>query len=122
FLVRRLSRDMLVATVSALCFGLLPAHVESVSWISGIPDPLSALFFIPALIWYMNYRESGRSTWLALSLASYFLASLCKETALSLPMIIFVLVVMQTPGGMNARITRATKAIVPYASIGLLYL
>src|SRR5882762_5322434 len=60
FLVRRLSNKMLVATVAALCFGLHPAHVESVSWISGVPDPLAALFYIPSLMWYMRYREEDK--------------------------------------------------------------
>jgi hypothetical protein len=44
FLIKRLSGDQLIAILTALLFGLHPAHVESVSWISGIPDPLAALF------------------------------------------------------------------------------
>lgn len=50
YLLRRLSGDILVASLTALLFGLHPAHVESVSWISGIPDPLAALFYVPSLI------------------------------------------------------------------------
>jgi len=122
FLVRRLSNKMLVATVAALCFGLHPAHVESVSWISGVPDPLAALFFVPALIFYLRYREEHRTNWLALSLVFYAVAALCKETALSLPMIVFAWELTRDSGRLTARMTRAIKAIIPYSCVGIIYL
>jgi len=50
------SGDRLIATLAALLFVLHPAHVESISWISGIPDPLAALF-CGQLIWYVRYRR-----------------------------------------------------------------
>src|SRR6266581_6945119 len=64
FLIKRLSGERLVAMIGALIFGLHPAHVESVSWISGIPDPLAALFYVPSLIWYMRYRTDGEKKFL----------------------------------------------------------
>src|SRR5207247_3788511 len=67
FLLRRLSGDRVIATIAALIFGLHPAHVESVSWISGIPDPLAALFFVPSLIWYVRYRTEGEKKFLVRS-------------------------------------------------------
>jgi len=50
------SGDRLIATLAALLFGLHPAHVESISWISGIPDPLAGFVLVPSLIWYVRYR------------------------------------------------------------------
>jgi Flp pilus assembly protein TadD len=122
FLVRRLSKKIVVATVAALCFGLHPAHVESVSWISGVPDPLAALFFVPSLIFYLRYREAGKTNWLVLSLVCYGIAALCKETALSLPLIILVWELSRDSGRLGTRITRAVKAVIPYSCVGIVYL
>ncbi len=122
YLVRRLSNTDLTAGIAALCFGLHPSHVESVSWISGIPDPLAALFFIPALIWYLKYRQTRRSKWLALSLIFYGLAALCKETALSLPMVIFVIEFVNNSNGLQEKLKRAVWTVAPYSFIALVYL
>src|SRR5687768_7770914 len=84
-LARRLGGDGRSATLAALLFGLHPAHVESVSWLSGIPDPLAALFYVPAIIFYARFRQEGGPSWLWLSLAAYALSMLCKETAVVMP-------------------------------------
>ena len=108
YLLRRLSGNMMLALVGALIFGLHPAHVESVSWISGIPDPLAALFYIPALIWYVRYREGGGKRWLPASVAAYALSTLCKETALVLPAVIFVWeMTRETKAGWQGRLRGA---------------
>jgi Flp pilus assembly protein TadD len=90
FLIKRLSGDRLIATVAALVFGLHPAHAESVSWISGIPDPLAALFYVPSLIWYVRYRTEGDKKFLIASVIAYGLSALCKETPLVLPLVFIV--------------------------------
>ena len=84
FLLKRLSGDRVIAPIAALIFGLHPAHVESVSWISGIPDPLAALFYAPSLIWYVRYRTDGEKKFLVGSVIAYGLSALCKETPLAL--------------------------------------
>ncbi len=91
-LARRLTRDSNTALIAALIFGVDPVHIESVAWISGVTDPLVALFLLPAFFCYLNVREQAahRRTWLAGSLALYGLAMRSKETALILPIIIFV--------------------------------
>src|SRR5437764_13702208 len=78
FLIKRLSGDRLIAMMAALVFGLHPAHVESVSWISGIPDPLAALFFVPSLIWYVRYRTEGEKKFLVASVIAYGLSAFGK--------------------------------------------
>src|SRR5215212_2296458 len=73
------------ASGAGLVFAIHPAHVESVSWISGITDPLAALFYLPALLWYVRHRQEGGGLGgrgLALSIAFFALSLLCKETAI----------------------------------------
>lgn len=90
-LARRLAGDARTALIATLIFGLHPVHIESVAWISGVTDPLLALFLLPAFLCYLNARErtSTRRRWLATSLVLYALAMMSKETALILPIIIF---------------------------------
>jgi len=90
-LVRRLAGDSRTALIAALVFGLDPVHIESVAWISGVTDPLVALFLLPSVLCYLNGRErpARRRAWLAVSLALYGVAMLSKETALVLPIIVF---------------------------------
>ncbi|HVA00422.1 MAG TPA: tetratricopeptide repeat protein, partial [Terriglobia bacterium] len=90
-LVWRLVGDRKTALVAAVIFGLNPVHIESVAWISGVTDPLLALFLLPSFLCYLNGREprASRRWWLAGSLTLYVLAMLSKETALIFPMLIF---------------------------------
>lgn len=76
--------------IAALLFALLPVHVESISWISGIPDPLAALFYIPAITFYIRWRKNSDKKFLIYSVASFFLALLCKETPIVLPLVLLV--------------------------------
>lgn len=91
-LARRLTGDFRTALIAAAIFGVDPIHIESVAWVSGVTDPLLAAFLLPAFLCYLNARErpAHRRAWLGGSLALYGLAMLSKETALILPIIIFV--------------------------------
>lgn len=124
YLLRRLSGDQVVGLLAALLFGLHPAHVESVSWISGIPDPLAALFYVPSFLWYVRYRENGEPKWLAASVAAYGLAALCKETPLVLPLVILVweLARSETRKSLALRLKESVPKLIPYAVVALAYL
>ncbi len=75
FLLQRLVPNRLAAFLGALVFACHAVHVESVTWLSGRKDPLSALFLAAALIAHIRYREgNGRYAttlpWLVLALLS----------------------------------------------------
>jgi protein O-mannosyl-transferase len=126
FLLRRLSSDRLLAMIGALIFGLHPAHVESVSWISGIPDPLAALFFVPGLIWYMRYRTEQEKKFLVLSVIAYGLSALCKETPLALPLVLIVWELARTgrptKRSFGDHVREIVFLMVPYALMAGAYL
>jgi Flp pilus assembly protein TadD len=124
FLIKRLSGDRLVATLAAMLFGLHPAHVESVSWISGIPDPLAALFYVPSLIWYIRYRTEGQAKFLVASVIAYGLSALCKETPLALPLVFIVWELARTKGkqGVVARGRESILQMIPFAVVAAAYL
>ena len=74
----------------ALLFGLHPIHIESVAWISGVTDPLMAIFVFAAFwAWIRGELTSGpRIPWRALSAVFYLVACLSKETAILLPLVL----------------------------------
>ena len=124
FLIKRLSGDRLIATLAALVFGLHPAHVESVSWISGIPDPLAALFYVPSLIWYVRYRLEGDQKFLIASVIAYGLSAFCKETPLALPLVFIVWELTRggTRQSLSARGREIILRLIPYAIMAGAYL
>lgn len=87
----RLVRDPLAAGVATLIFGLHPVHVEAVAWVSGVSEPLFAAFFLLSLLCYLvrgGARQHQR-WWAAASWVTFAIATLAKETAVVLPVLIF---------------------------------
>jgi Flp pilus assembly protein TadD, contains TPR repeats len=127
-LFRKLSGgNHLVSAFGAVLFALIPIHVESVSWISGVPDPLSSLFFIPAILWYIRWRESGNAKFLILSLLFFLLSLFCKETPIVLPAILFGWEIFSNSGSKSeetlpARIFNAVKPTLIYIVPAIIYL
>lgn len=72
----------LLAFFAAALFVVHPVHTEAVSYISGRADPMVALFVILGLIFYIKDDRSDNIFLYALSLVSYFLGLLSRESAL----------------------------------------
>jgi tetratricopeptide (TPR) repeat protein len=122
-LVRRLSSNLAVASLAALFFGIHPTHVESVSWISGIPDPLAALFYVPSLSWYVRGRTERNKKWIAASLVAYALALLCKETPIVLPLVVAAWELSRRDiGSLATRARETALATAPFIGVAILYL
>jgi len=93
-LVRRLTKDLLSAALTALIFAVHPIQTDAVTYISGRRDVLFAFFYILAFHSYLSYY---RSRWSVKAVALFFLflllwmlSLLSKEMAVSLPVLIFV--------------------------------
>ena len=78
------------ALLAALVFGLHPAHIEAVAWISGVTEPLLGILLIATFLSYLRWRAEGALKWKLISLALFALAMLEKETALILPGLLLV--------------------------------
>jgi protein O-mannosyl-transferase len=85
-----LTQNRGTAFVAGLLFGLHPVHIESVSWISGITDPLMAALFLASLLSCLQYFDNKEKGWLAIAVVAFGLALLVKETAIVLPLVILV--------------------------------
>jgi tetratricopeptide (TPR) repeat protein len=121
-LALRLTRQQKVAAIAALIFGVHPAHIESVAWISGVTEPLLALLMIPSFLAFMNYREKKETGWLAISAAFFGVALLAKETAVILPGLMAAYVLLCPEDEVGKRIVDAIKIVIPFALVTLVYL
>ncbi|MGH9524080.1 MAG: tetratricopeptide repeat protein [Terriglobales bacterium] len=121
-LALRLSGRQKVAAIAAVIFGVHPAHVESVAWISGVTDALLALLLIPSFLAFMNYREKKGAKWLGISVAFYALALLAKETAVVLPVFVFLYVIFWPDASWKRKFADAFLLAVPYALVTVPYL
>jgi tetratricopeptide (TPR) repeat protein len=86
--LKEMTGRKLVAIVTAALFAVHPVHAEPVAWVSGIADPLMALFLLPAFYFYLRFRGNSRWYLLAGALGFYLLALLSKESAIALPLVI----------------------------------
>ncbi|HSB11577.1 MAG TPA: tetratricopeptide repeat protein [Blastocatellia bacterium] len=86
--LRRFTADARVSAIGAFVFAAHPLRSESVAWISGVTDPLLAVFLLPSLFLYMRYREEKKTKLLVFSLLLFLLATLVKEPAVALSLFI----------------------------------
>lgn len=113
------------ALLAALLFGLHPIHVESVAWVSGVPDPLAAVFLLLALLAYERQRAGGAAYWSALSLLCALAALFTKEVAIMFPALIGLrelLAEEEASDSWAAKGVRAVLRALPFAVAALLYL
>src|SRR5579862_3615727 len=129
-----LTGDVVVALLAAAIFGLMPAHIEPVVWVSAIPEPLSTVFELAALI-FLIQRKPGWSRGLMLSVLFFAFAILTHESAIFFPVIAFAYVMVFEAGPVedthptrqariaitNAHIVRALTVCVPFLFVILVY-
>ncbi|HHT9112630.1 MAG TPA: tetratricopeptide repeat protein [Candidatus Wunengus sp. YC65] len=92
FTAYHLFKNRITAFISCLLFSVHPIFSEAVNAVSYREDLLSATFLLVAFILFIKYNESTNRRyfiiWYALSLLTYLLAMLSKETAVVLPFLI----------------------------------
>lgn len=112
------------AAVAALIFALHPAHVEPVAWLSAASELLLAIFFLLAFLAYAESRSGGKRLWISVSLASFALALLAKETAIMfVPLVLGCELARRAgEGSVLRRLGRGLAASSPWAGIAVCYL
>ena len=83
-----------IALIATLLFGLHPIQTETVTYISGRPGGLAGFFFFLSLLMFILGSLKGsfasRNFSYFLSLTSFIMAMLSKETAITLPVMIII--------------------------------
>jgi Tfp pilus assembly protein PilF len=120
---KKLLKDRLAASLGALLFAINPVHTEPISWISDLPEILFTFFVVLAFGAYLRAvaGESSSRWWWFLSWSSAFLGLLSKETALCLPILIFLHAAL-LPRSSSAtgfgRVKNALALATPYLALG----
>lgn len=118
FLARRLVDHPLIAGAAALLFGVHPAHIEAVAWLSGVTESLLAVFFLGALLAYLSGRRTA-------ALLLFAAAIFTKETAIVLPLLLAACDWFFPPAAAASsrqRLRAALRTLAACACIVLLYL
>jgi protein O-mannosyl-transferase len=89
FLLTR--RNLLMAAIVSLFFGIHPMHVESVAWISERKDVLYVFFFLLGLITYLRYSETKKIVWYLFTILLFILSCLSKGMAVVFPVILLLI-------------------------------
>jgi tetratricopeptide (TPR) repeat protein len=121
FLARRLSGDPVTAALAALIFGLHPALIESVAWISGSSDSLLAVFFVSTFLAHLNWRRQRSAARLAAALGLYALALMSKEPAVVLLGIIAAYAWIYAGPSPLGKLRAAVSEVAPYLPLTLVY-
>jgi protein O-mannosyl-transferase len=118
-----------VSLAAALLFGLHPVHSESVAWISGIPDPLAAVFLLLSLYLYEKYYrgklwQAGQTYLLVLSLVSAGLAFFSKEVAVAFPIFLALREFFdrQEDRSLTDQLILSAKRAAPYLALVAVYM
>ncbi|MFC1631499.1 tetratricopeptide repeat protein [Candidatus Omnitrophota bacterium] len=85
-----LYHDRILALIASVLFVIHPAHAESICYISGRSDPLFALFLLLSFIFYIKHLNTNNKAFLFVTLASYALALLSKESSLIFPLLLLI--------------------------------
>ncbi len=86
----RLTKEVWVAVLTSLLFGIHPMHVESVAWAAERKDQLYVLFYFIALVIYVGYlqNEKGKTKYYLFTILFYLLSLLSKGQAVTLPVVL----------------------------------
>jgi tetratricopeptide (TPR) repeat protein len=87
-LLEKITRNRHLSALAALIFAVHPLRSESIAWISGVTDPLLAIFLLTATYLYIRYREEKQVRLLVGSLACFLFGAFVKEPAVVLPFFI----------------------------------
>jgi len=88
WLINILFGDITIAFAASMLFVVHPVHTEAVAYISGRADPLSVLFLLLSLIFYIKFYKSTAPAYLVLLCVSSSAALFSREMSVILPFLI----------------------------------
>jgi tetratricopeptide (TPR) repeat protein len=107
--------------IASVFFATHPIHTEAVTWVAGLPDVSFTFFYLVSFYFYIRSTSDNqlmKGTYV-LSVASFFLATLCKEPALTLPLILVAYDYMFRRS--DVQFTSILKKYIPYIIVAGVY-
>jgi tetratricopeptide (TPR) repeat protein len=84
----KIIKDKTAALIAATTFGLHPAHVETITWITTSFDAIGVMLALGSLAGFIKYRETKRVWWQVISVVLAASAFFTYEMTLTLPLLI----------------------------------
>jgi len=126
YVILLMSGRGLLALLSAILFAVHPVHAESVSWISGMTDPLFGGFFLGSFYFFIKSHSSvdalEKRRAFVWSLVLFVISAFAKETALGLILLVFAFELTGSEFKGLRRLTESAKPALPYLVVALVYL
>ncbi len=122
-LVGQLGVSRPAALAAGLLFVVLPTYGFAVSWISSVTELMGAFLYLLTLVLYAAYlKGQGRSRVMYMgALAALFLALLSKESAVTLPVALVLLVgALDLPRSTEVA-TRRLRELAPFVALTAAY-
>jgi len=120
-LVARVTKKWLVGFASAFFFATFTVYISGVNW-NGIVDPLATIPYLASIWFWLTYLERGTRRHYAFTLIMFTLALMAKQTAFTLPPILFLieLWVANQPFALKRAVRRYALFAVPAGLFALI--
>ena len=112
-LVCRLTENSKLGLSTSILFAVHFIHVEPVFWVSARNELLVSLIYLVIIIRIMDKKKRFN----VLTYVLFILGLLCKETAVTIPVVIFLWGFYSTEGLINARFWHGIRTSKPFWSI-----
>lgn len=86
----QLTHKQLPALAAGLLFGVMPIHVEPVSWFGARADGLSTLWYLLAVVFFVLFRRRLRRVFLLYAIVAFVAALMTKESSVTLPAVLML--------------------------------
>jgi len=91
FIIKHLTKQFSVALLTSIFFSIHPIHIQSVSWISGRTDLISAFFCLLSFYTFILFKNKKNNFILFIfSLISFLLSVFSKEMTLIFPFLLLI--------------------------------
>lgn len=90
FLSRKILKNLSLAAASAFLFVILSGYSETIFWVASTGHLFNALFALTALLFFILWKEKGRTIYFALSFVSVVLSLLFHELGVVAPFLIIL--------------------------------
>lgn len=118
-------RNRLTALTAATLFALSPLHCESVSWVLGRVDIVSAFFYLLSFLLILESRTAKSAVIKALAIAAFISGLFVKEMAIGIPVIAFLIGWLYMPASSDGSQSKSIKQAIffsaPYLIATLAY-
>src|SRR3989344_495302 len=92
YLANILTKDMNVSYIAALVFAVHPLHTDTITRTANSNNLTFTFFYLLAVISFIKYSTLGETigVYLAIAIFAFILSLLAKETAITLPVVLFL--------------------------------